>query len=48
MYSYRVVFTVNGRRTETIVRANSSTDARRIVEAQYSGARLNIINVTRV
>lgn len=48
MSEYKVTFSVNGRRTETIVRAGSSTDAKRIVEAQYSGAKLTNVQVTRI
>ena len=48
MPQYKVVFTVNGRRIETIVSAYTSYDARKFVEAQYAGQRVSIINVTRV
>lgn len=44
---WKVVFTVNGRRSETIVSANSSYDARKLVEAKYAGKRISFINVTR-
>lgn len=39
-------FSVN-RRSETIVSANSSYDAKKLVEAQYAGQRVSFINVTR-
>lgn len=47
MPQWNVVFTVNGRRREAIVSANSSYDARKLVEAQYVGQRVSFINVTR-
>ena len=48
MNQYKVEFTVNGRRTETIVSASDAFYARKLVEAQYSGNRVTIIRVTRV
>ena len=45
MREYRVRFRVNGHLSETIVTAYSSTEAKRIVEAQYSGADIKIIQV---
>ena len=47
MPQWKVVFTVNGRRSDTIVSANSSYDARKLVEAQYAVQRVSFINVTR-
>ena len=40
MSQYKCVFSVNGRRTEMVVAANSSIDAKKIVEAQYGGAKI--------
>lgn len=44
---WKVVFTVNGRRSETIVSADTSYDARKLVEAQYAGQRVIFISVNR-
>lgn len=44
MNTYRLTFTVNGKRTEQIVRAYSMTEARNIIKAQYQGARINFIS----
>ena len=48
MPQYKVVFRVNGSRSETVVSANSSTAARKLIEAQYAGQKVSIISVTRV
>lgn len=47
MPQWKVVFTVNGRRSEEVISANTSYDARELVEAQYAGQRVVFINVTR-
>lgn len=47
MPQWKVVFTVNGRRSETIVSAYTSYDARELVEAQYAGQRVIFIIVDR-
>ncbi len=44
MKSYRLTFTVNGKRTEQIVRANSMMEAKALIKAQYQGARINFIS----
>lgn len=44
MYTYKLTFTVNGKRTETYVRATSSMDAQRLVRSQYAGANINFIS----
>lgn len=44
MNTYRLTFTVNGKRTEQIVKANSTNDARNLIKAQYQGARINFIS----
>ncbi len=48
MREYKIVFTVDGKRTEQYVNANSSTDAKRFVEMQYSNHRVSIVNVQDV
>ena len=48
MNQYKVEFYVNGKRSETVVSATDAFNARKIVEAQYSGNRVTIIRVTRV
>lgn len=44
MKSYRLTFTVNGKRTEQIVRANSLGDAKKIILSQYQGANIRFIS----
>ena len=40
MYRYEVDFTVDGRRTKTIVVADCQANARKIIEAQYRYSKL--------
>lgn len=44
MKTYKLTFTVNGKRTEQIVKANSIDDAKKIIRAQYQGANVNFIS----
>jgi len=44
MNSYRLTFTVNGKRTEQIVRAHSINDAKKMIMAQYAGANVRFIS----
>lgn len=44
MKAFRLTFTVNGHRTEQIVKASSFTSAKDIVKAQYPGARIVFIS----
>ena len=48
MYQYKCTFRVNGNRTEQIVSANTAYDARQIIEAQYSGAKLIFFYAERI
>ena len=48
MYKWKIEFTVNGIRTEAIVSANSSIDAKKLIEWQYSGQRVCVFNYTRM
>lgn len=45
MSKYLVIFTVDGRRTEEVVSASNSLDARRIIEARYKGSKIIFFNV---
>lgn len=47
MPEYKVVFKVSGTRSEQIVRANSQSDAKKLIEAQY-GSSVYIISVSRI
>ena len=47
MPQWKVVFRVNGTRSETIVSAYTSYDAKKLVEAQYFGQKVSFITVTR-
>ena len=40
MNKYKCVFTVDGRRTEQIITANTSFDAKKLIEAQYQNCRI--------
>lgn len=44
MIQFKVAFTVNGKRTEQIVSATGPTEAKRLVQAQYAGSKVVIIN----
>ena len=43
---YRIVAYVNNVKTEVIISANSTYDAKALFMAQYSGAKVTIWNVT--
>lgn len=45
MREYIVRFMLNSKTMETRIRANSATDAKKAVIAQYSGNRVVILNV---
>lgn len=47
MAEYVVKFTVDGKMTVQNVNANSSIDARKIIEAQYRGAKITFYTVTK-
>ncbi len=46
MQQYKVVFTVNGTRSETVVSASCRSDAEKLVKAQYGGQNVSILRVT--
>jgi len=48
MYKWNIQFTVNGIRTEAIVSATNSIDAKKLIEWQYYGQRVSIFNYTRL
>ena len=48
LQQWRVSFSVNGRRTEQIVSANSSIDVKKIIQAQFVGQKLTFWTITRV
>ena len=41
---YHIVFLVDGRKTEQNVSAFSSLDAKKLIEAQYSGHKINFLS----
>ena len=41
MKKYEVDFSVNGQRTKSVVVAESQEAAKKIIEAQYKGSKLN-------
>lgn len=48
MKNYEIVFNVNGKRSVTCIKAYSSTDARKILEAQYPASKIYIVNVRQI
>ncbi len=48
MKNWEVTFNVNGKRTVQVVAANVSTDAKKLIEAQYSGSKISFIKVNEV
>ena len=48
MAQYNVQFSIDGRRTQEIVSAYNTNDARKIIEARYIGAKIVIWSVTTV
>ena len=48
MGNYKCVFYVNGRRTEQLVAAYTSMDARKLIEAQYANCKIQFVTVNRV
>ena len=45
VYQYKVIFYVDGRKTEQIVSARNYQEARDIVNSQYAGHNVTIFNV---
>lgn len=41
MNTYQIKFYVNGKPTEQIVKAMSSTDAKKLIQTQYAGQKIN-------
>lgn len=48
MQQWKISFSVNGHRSEQIVSANTSIDAKKIIEAQFSGQKITFWSTTRV
>lgn len=48
MAQYNVQFSIDGRRTQEIVSAYNTNDARKIIEARYIGAKIVIWGVTKL
>ncbi len=44
MNTYRLTFTINGKRTEQIVKASSLNAAKDIIKSMYPGARISFIS----
>jgi hypothetical protein len=45
--SYLVIFTLKGKRTEEVVRANSVSQAKEIIISRYKGSVVKIISVSK-
>ena len=48
MSTYKITFSVNGTRSEQIVKANSSIDAKKLVQMQYTNQRITFYSVVRI
>lgn len=48
MYQYKCVFSVNGRRTEEIVSAQNTIDAKKLIESRYFGSKITWWNCVKV
>ena len=48
MAQYNVQFSIDGRRTQEIVSAYNTNDARKIIEARYTGAKIVMWSVTKL
>lgn len=48
MAQYNVQFSIDGCRTQEIVSAYNTNDARKIIEARYIGAKIVIWGVTKL
>ena len=46
MRQYKFVITVNGRRTEQIVTAQSVEDGKKLIQAQYGNANISFLSWT--
>ncbi len=44
MNTYKLTFTINGKRTEQIVKAHSLGDAKDIIKSMYPNARISFIS----
>ena len=48
MNTYEILFSVDGHRSETIIRANSTSAAKDILKAQYPNSKITIYRCTKV
>lgn len=48
MGKYKCVFSVNGRRTEEIISASTSIDAKKIIESKYGNCKITWWSCTKV
>ena len=48
MNNYKVVVYVNGKRSEVTVSARSISNAKEIVKAQFAGAKLSFVSITKL
>lgn len=48
MNQYKVVFTVNGKRTEQVVSAFDMAAAKKLIEAQYSNCKVSFFDCRRL
>lgn len=48
LHQYECNFNVNGRRTRQVVSARNESDARKLIESQYSTAKISWISVKRI
>lgn len=48
MNTYKVIFTVDGKRTEQVVKASSNEEAKKIIKNMYYGSRIVFTGIGRI
>lgn len=44
MYTWKITFTINGKRMQEVVQANTKGEAQNIIKMRYPGQRINFIS----
>ena len=48
MNTYKIIFSVNGARTEQVVKAMSQSAAENLIKAQYPNCKISIVSCKRI
>lgn len=48
MNTYKVIFTVDGKRTEQVVKASSNEEAKKIIKNMYYGSKITFTGIGRI